>query len=617
MSAGFFAYGHYQKAAASAKDKDRFRQIYDVLLECAHSFGKNITAQENLAVTLAVQFALLEDAADSEKVGKLLNLMLESSPPFIDGAGIYLFGEDDSPPMFTYIAKGEKHQEQQARSDILNVERRFAEADYDSNGGNALAWTLLSSPPSFDSNRFSSLLSVHMPGTGTVGGEALIKANLDWLPGLLRRLEKVGGHSPLCLTPSGEALWLDEGSLTYDKDFKTGQRPPNSHVIEAAKRSAGAGQSTPETGLLRVAVHNTGWQLFAVNLQAGAQPNSSRSRSIFFLIVAVSAIVLEAGISAMGTYFSRKKRGAGESLRFAKPLRREKRSFLGNAYNLLFRYRITDPEKERMDSELKVGRQIQFSLVPDSFPPYSEWREFDLYSLLFPAKEVGGDYYDFFMLDSNRLIVSVGDVSGKGVPAALYMAVCRTALRTLSGQAEDPGQLLGRLNDMLSRNNTSGFYVTITCWFIELSTGKCQYALAGHPAPLLYRAAGDRTEFIDKPRETFVGLKAGLEFPVGSLQLEPGDTLLLYTDGVTEARNHLGEEFDYRGIEKSFKTLAKAPSCRDLITGMEDAIVGHIGDREQEDDITLLAFRHWGPGGRRMLERQAGRKAGSARNAAD
>ncbi|MCL2000582.1 MAG: SpoIIE family protein phosphatase, partial [Planctomycetes bacterium] len=200
-------------------------------------------------------------------------------------------------------------------------------------------------------------------------------------------------------------------------------------------------------------------------------------------------------------------------------------------------------EQERVDSELRVARQIQFSLVPNIFPPYSEWREFDLHAILSPANEIGGDYYDFFFLDSNRLVAVVGDVSGNGVPAALYMAVCRTAFRTLARGASNPGDLLTRLNDHLVRDHlSSGLYITIACFFIELSTGRCEYALAGHPAPLLHRLSADIIEGIDNPRETFIGMKPGVSFPTGEVKMERGDTLLLYTDGVSDARNDMGDE---------------------------------------------------------------------------
>ncbi len=283
-----------------------------------------------------------------------------------------------------------------------------------------------------------------------------------------------------------------------------------------------------------------------------------------------------------------------------------------NNLKRLFRYRFTNPDQARIDSELRVARQIQFSLVPDTFPPYSEWREFDLHAVLSPAREIGGDYYDFFLLDSNRMVAAVGDVSGTGVPAALYMAVCRTAFRTLAREAANPGDLLTRLNDLLVRDHlSSGLYVTIVCFFIDLPTGRCEYALAGHPPPLLHRTNAGMAEYIDNPRDTFVGMKPGVTFPTGEVRMGRGDTLLLYTDGVSDARNAAGDELEYAGLLKRFLGLASLGNCRDLIERFEKSILEHAGTREYLDDVTLLAFRYWGPGGKRFMERRARPSSGS------
>ncbi len=255
--------------------------------------------------------------------------------------------------------------------------------------------------------------------------------------------------------------------------------------------------------------------------------------------------------------------------------------------------------QKQVESELRVSRQIQFSLVPVRFPSYSEWREFDLYAFLAPAREVGGDYYDFFMRDANRIIFAVGDVSGKGIPAAMYMAVARTAFRALARSTQDPGELLTRLNDMLIRDNRDIMYITMTCFFVDLPSGRCQYSLAGHPPPLLLRRGEEEAQFIDAPRETFVGLKPRIAYPVGALDLSPGDTLLLYSDGVPDSRNGDGEELGYTRLKERFSANAKARSCKTLVSNLELLVKEFAGRHEQIDDITLLGFRYWGPGGQR------------------
>jgi sigma-B regulation protein RsbU (phosphoserine phosphatase) len=264
----------------------------------------------------------------------------------------------------------------------------------------------------------------------------------------------------------------------------------------------------------------------------------------------------------------------------------------------LFRYRLTDPDQERLDSELRVARDILFSLVPGSFPPYSAWREFDLHARFSPAREIGGDYYDFYMLNPDTLVIVVGDVSGKGVPAALYMAVIRTAFRSFARQAASPSRLMRDLNETLVRDNRSGLYVTLNCFFINLPDGKTEYVIAGHPAPMWHRAAEGTTAIIDSPRDTFVGMQPGLEFPAGTITLEKGDTLLLYTDGVTDAKGAAGMELDYAGLGDMFTGACAGPTCADTIRAMADSLADFTGGGEQADDTTLLAFRYWGPGGK-------------------
>jgi sigma-B regulation protein RsbU (phosphoserine phosphatase) len=276
---------------------------------------------------------------------------------------------------------------------------------------------------------------------------------------------------------------------------------------------------------------------------------------------------------------------------------------LKQLYDSLFKYRLVNAEQERLDLELKVARDILFSLVPGDFPPYSSWREFDLHARFSPAREVGGDYYDFFMLSPDKLVVVVGDVSGKGVPAALYMAVIRTAFRSFARQALDPSRLMRDLNEMLVRDNRSGLFVTLNCFFINLPDGKTEYVIAGHPAPMRHRAAEGTTDIIDSPRDTFVGMQAGLQFPMGTMTLARGDTLLLYTDGVTDVQDRDGAELGYDGLRALFTAACGHATCADAIGAMTNRLAALSGG-EWADDTTLLAFRYWGPGGKAGSDRE-------------
>lgn len=251
--------------------------------------------------------------------------------------------------------------------------------------------------------------------------------------------------------------------------------------------------------------------------------------------------------------------------------------------------RVTTAAKERIESELQVARSIQMGLVPKTFPPFPEREDLDLYALLEPAREIGGDYYDFFMCDDHRLCLAVGDVCGKGMPAALFMAVTRTLLRALQDPNSGPAATLSRLNDELAHDNDASMFVTMFLAIVDLRTGACTFARGGHNPPFLIPADGLVTMLpaIDGP---LVGVFEGAAFAEETIVLQPGDTLLVYTDGVTEAINPAEEVF---GVERAMAELSRCrdETCEGLVNSMRVAVAEYAAGVDQFDDITMLAFR--------------------------
>lgn len=242
-------------------------------------------------------------------------------------------------------------------------------------------------------------------------------------------------------------------------------------------------------------------------------------------------------------------------------------------------------ERERFESELRVARDIQRSLIPKAMAASDA---FEVHGLLEPTRDVGGDFYDFFMADSEHLCLAIGDVSGKGVPAALFMAVTRTLLKA-SFQANDPADTLTRVNDALAAENDSTMFVSLFVAVIHLPSGNCRYANGGHNPPVLLRAGG--TKFLPKVQGALVGAMPGIPFGLGHCQLEKGDRFFLYTDGVTEALNVDQALF---GETRMLDTLKRTTddSCAGMLNAMREAIRTFVGDAEQSDDITMLAFRY-------------------------
>ena len=196
----------------------------------------------------------------------------------------------------------------------------------------------------------------------------------------------------------------------------------------------------------------------------------------------------------------------------------------------------TTAAKERIESELKIAQTIQRSFLPKRFPPFPDRTEFDIYAELLAAKEVGGDLYDFFLLDEHRLFFSIGDVSGKGVPAALFMAVTKTLMKGVAEQHLSPSQVLAKVNHELYVDNEQMMFVTLFCGVLDLRTGELQYTNAGHLPPVLLNAAG-QAAWVELPKGPVLGVSEAPTYTTKTLQLKPQDTLLLYTDGVNEAMN--------------------------------------------------------------------------------
>lgn len=255
--------------------------------------------------------------------------------------------------------------------------------------------------------------------------------------------------------------------------------------------------------------------------------------------------------------------------------------------------RETTAARERIESELRIASSIQMSLVPRTFPPYPKRRDLELNALLAPAREVGGDFYDFFLLDDDHLCLAIADVSGKGVPAALLMAVTRSFLRSFARESDGPVQVMGWLNDELAADNEECMFVTMFLAVVDLRSGEVRYSNAGHNLPFLLGRACGVTQIPHLPGVA-LGARAGIAYKEGVLTLLPGDVLYLYTDGVSEAMDARDQVY---GEERLGADLARlcADSCDDILGALLAVLNEHAAGVEQSDDITMMAFRYLGP----------------------
>ncbi|MBQ8306083.1 MAG: SpoIIE family protein phosphatase [Blautia sp.] len=250
-------------------------------------------------------------------------------------------------------------------------------------------------------------------------------------------------------------------------------------------------------------------------------------------------------------------------------------------------------EKERIGAELDVASKIQRDMLPGVFPPFPDREEIDLYASMTPAKEVGGDFYDFYFIDQDHLALTIADVSGKGVPASLFMVISKTLLKNHAQSGGSPKEILTYVNHLLRQNNDSFMFCTAWLGILELSSGRLLAANAGHEYPVIRRKNGVFELLMDE-HDPALGVLDGLRYHEYELLLEPGDCLFQYTDGVTEATDADLAQF---GEERIVQILNENPDAgaEEQIRRLHDAIHAFVKDAPQFDDITMLAFRYVGP----------------------
>ncbi len=254
---------------------------------------------------------------------------------------------------------------------------------------------------------------------------------------------------------------------------------------------------------------------------------------------------------------------------------------------------------KRLDKELEMARVIQSTSIPNVFPPFPKRTDIGLFAMMDTAKEVGGDFYDYYMLPGNRLALIIADVSDKGIPAALFMMKANTVIKALAVSGLEVDEVMTRANDELVKDNEAEMFVTVWIGFLDLDTGLISYVHAGHTCPMLIRDG--EVSMIKQKRNFIVGGRAGIRFLKQEFQLLPGDTVFLYTDGVTEAfdkdHNEYGNERLENILLKEEESNASADPnkyCEELCELVREDVASYAADVPQSDDITMLAFRYMG-----------------------
>ncbi len=263
-----------------------------------------------------------------------------------------------------------------------------------------------------------------------------------------------------------------------------------------------------------------------------------------------------------------------------------------NLIDYIVNLQITVANKERIERDLKVAKEIQESILPNEFPPFPDKKEIDIYASMIAAKDVGGDFYDFFFIDEKRLAFIVADVSGKGVPAALFMMVARTIIQNqaLTGSMS-PGEILQNANNQLCANNRTDLFVTAILFILDIETGHLQYANAGHNPPIIIQKGKEAQWVNTKPAFVLAGME-DINYTTQDIMLSHGDVILLYTDGVTESFDKLENLFsDERLINLARGLSEEQKDPEKLVSFINKAVFDFSEGVDQADDITVLAMR--------------------------
>ena len=247
-------------------------------------------------------------------------------------------------------------------------------------------------------------------------------------------------------------------------------------------------------------------------------------------------------------------------------------------------------EKERVNTELSVATRIQANMLPSIFPAFPDREEFDIYATMNPAKEVGGDFYDFFMVDDRHLAIVMADVSGKGVPAALFMVIGKTLIKDHTQPGKDLGEVFTEVNELLCESNSEGLFITAFEGVLDLCSGEFRFVNAGHETPYICKKGGRYEPYKVRPGFVLAGME-GMRYKCGSVQLDPGDKIFQYTDGVTEATNKDNELYGQQRVNGILGRYSALPPD-ELLPKIKEDIDRFVGEAPQFDDITMLCLEY-------------------------
>ena len=448
---------------------------------------------------------------------------------------------------------------------------------------------------------------------GTFIGSISLDLSLRWLSSTISSLKPYSGSYSTLISRGGTYMvHPDPDKLFYKTIFTNSLLDPDQVMIDLGHSMQGWNDGFLEMMVDGVdcyvfykSLKQTGWSLAIVCPEKSIFRNFDRLRRIVLLLLVfgmllmfftcikvigrmvrpLSDLTAEAGLIASGDFGHRLP--PVDRTDEIGTLSRSFENMQTSLVSYIEELKVNTAKRERIEGELRIAHDIQMSMVPNVFPPFPERKDLDIYASMTPAKEVGGDLYDYFLL-GDKLYFCIGDVSGKGVPASIVMAMVRNLFRVYARELMSPADIAMHINDLLSEENEQMMFMTAFLGMVDLSSGRLDYCNCGHNRPVIVRASAP-PEFFNSEPNTVLGVCSGWKFKGQSIADVHGRMLFFYTDGLNEAENASFEQFGEERLLAEV-TRNRGAGAEEMVKSMIQAVSKHVGGAEASDDLTILCI---------------------------
>ncbi|MFR9649027.1 MAG: SpoIIE family protein phosphatase, partial [Rikenellaceae bacterium] len=474
------------------------------------------------------------------------------------------------------------------------------------------------SEPYYDDILMSTYTVPLRDNEGKVVGVITADISLDWLTNLVVNMKPYERSYAVMISRNGYYLSHNDSSLILNDTFFThtqglGDNSSHEEIYELGRnmQRLNSGNTTiiidGETHYAFYApVRRAGWSIVTASLESDVLSSLHSMATIVWSVLLFGLVIIFVFVWAIIRRVTSPLKKFTEATaiiaegNFTTPLpevttqdevHNLREAFVNMQHSLseyIEELQSTTKARERIESELEIATTIQMGMLPTIFPPHPNLPDIDLCATLIPAKEVGGDLYDFFVR-KGRLYFTIGDASGKGIPAALLMAVTSSLFRSVAEHLDDPAKILYSLNNSIAETNDANMFITLFIGVLDIETGEIVYASAGHNAPVLLRDG--KATFIDVEPALPLGAMEGISYTNNSITIDSSDTLVIYTDGLTEAENVNKDLYSDERLLSETESIPAQSNANSFVAELKESVARFVDDNEQSDDLTMLVIK--------------------------